>query len=88
MIIGAGGVTGVTAHKCALNDNTFSEMIIASRTKSKCDALKAEIQKRAPLSKTKIITEKVDANNTKNLIKLIKKHKPQIVLHLALPYKI
>lgn len=87
MIIGAGGVAGVTAHKCALNDNTFSEMIIASRTKSKCDALKAEIQKRAPLSKTKIITEKVDANNTKNLIKLIKKHKPQIVLHLALPYQ-
>lgn len=87
MIIGAGGVAGVTAHKCAFNDNTFSEMVIASRTKSKCDALKAEVQKRAPLSKTKIITEKVDADNTKSLIKLIKKHKPQIVLHLALPYQ-
>ena len=45
LIIGAGGVANVVAHKCAQNDDVFSDICIASRTLSKCDAIKASIKK-------------------------------------------
>ncbi len=86
MIIGAGGVAGVAAHKCCLNSEVFSELIIASRTKSKCDALKADIEARG-YSATKITTAQIDANDVPALSALIAKEKPDIVLNLALPYQ-
>ena len=43
MIIGAGGVASVAVHKCCQNPEVFEEILIASRTKSKCDALKEKL---------------------------------------------
>ena len=59
LIIGCGGVAGVTIHKCCQNGEIFEEICIASRTKSKCDAIKAKLEG----GKTKISTAQVDADN-------------------------
>ena len=84
MIIGCGGVASVAIHKCCQNSDVFTELCIASRTVSKCDALKAKLQ---PRTKTKITTAQVDANDVDALIELIRKEKPEVVLNLALPYQ-
>lgn len=83
LIIGAGGVAGVTIHKCVQNSEVFEEICIASRTKSKCDALKAELDGKG----TKITTAQVDADNVDELIALIEEVQPDIVVNLALPYQ-
>ena len=84
MIIGCGGVASVAIHKCCQNSEVFQELILASRTKSKCDAL---AQKLTKVSKTKIITEEVNADEAAQVAALIRKHKPDAVLNLALPYQ-
>ncbi len=83
LIIGCGGVASVAIHKCCQNSEVFEEIVIASRTKSKCDALKAKLG----AGKTKISTAQVDADNVDELIALIREHKPDVVLNLALPYQ-
>ena len=83
LIIGAGGVASVAAHKCVQNSEVFEEICIASRTKSKCDAIKEKLDGR----KTKITTAQVDADNVDELIALIEEVKPDIVMNLALPYQ-
>lgn len=83
LIIGAGGVASVVVHKCCQNSEVFEEICIASRTKSKCDALKAKLDG----GKTKIQTAQVDADNTEELIALINEFKPDIVINVALPYQ-
>ncbi len=83
LIIGAGGVAQVAAHKCVQNSDVFEEICIASRTKSKCDALKEKLDG----GKTKITTAQVDADNVDELIALIEEVKPDIVMNLALPYQ-
>jgi len=82
LIIGCGGVAGVTIHKCVQNYEVFKEICIASRTVSKCDAIKAQLDG----GKTKITTAKVDADNVSELIDLINSYKPDVVINLALPY--
>ena len=84
LIIGCGGVASVAIHKCVQNSDTFSEICIASRTKSKCDALKEKLE---GTTKTKITTAKVDADNVEELIALINDYKPDAVLNVALPYQ-
>ena len=84
MIIGCGGVGSVAVHKCCQNSDVFSEVVIASRTVSKCDALKAQLEGK---TKTKIKTAQVDADDTAVLTELIRKEKPDVVLNLALPYQ-
>lgn len=83
LIIGAGGVASVVIHKCYQNSEVFEEICIASRTKSKCDAIKAKLDG----GKTKITTAKVDADNVPELVALIKDYKPDIVINVALPYQ-
>ena len=83
LIIGAGGVASVAIHKCCQNSEVFEEICIASRTLSKCDALKEKLQG----GKTKIRTAQVDADNVDELIALIEDFKPDVVLNLALPYQ-
>ncbi|MDR0314960.1 MAG: saccharopine dehydrogenase family protein [Oscillospiraceae bacterium] len=83
LIIGAGGVAGVTVHKCCQNSEVFEEIMIASRTKSKCDALKEKLEG----YKTKIHTAQVDADNVSEIVKLIDLFKPDIVINLSLPYQ-
>ena len=84
LIIGAGGVAGVVIHKCCQNSDVFTEIMIASRTKSKCDAFKEKLQ---PTTKTVISTVQVDADNVEELTALIKSYQPEIVINVALPYQ-
>ncbi len=84
LIIGCGGVASVAIHKCCQNSEVFNEIMIASRTKSKCDALKEKLQDKTT---TKISTAKVDADNVDDLVELISAYKPDAVLNLALPYQ-
>ncbi len=84
LIIGAGGVASVAVHKCCQNSEVFKEICIASRTKSKCDDLKAKLE---GTTETKITTAQVDADNVDELIALIEEVKPDIVMNLALPYQ-
>ncbi len=81
IIIGAGGVGTVVAHKCAQNPEVFNEIVLASRTKSKCDAVAKAIG--AP----NITTDSVDADSVPQLVELFKKHKPDMVINVALPYQ-
>ena len=81
LIIGAGGVGTVVAHKCAQNPDVFNEIVIASRTKSKCDAVAKAI------GKSNVTTDQVDADSVPELVALLKKHKPDIVINVALPYQ-
>src|SRR5512140_1819795 len=84
LIIGAGGVGGVVAHKAAMEKQVFSDVLLASRTKSKCDAIAAEI---AELHGRKIRTAQVDADNVPELAKLLKAERPAVVINVALPYQ-
>ena len=81
LIIGAGGVGTVVAHKCAQNPDVFNEIVIASRTKAKCDAVAKAI------NKPNITTDSVDADSLAQLVALFKKHRPDIVINVALPYQ-
>ena len=84
LIIGCGGVASVAIHKCCQNSEVFEEICIASRTKSKCDALKEKLE---GTTKTKITTAQVDADDVPALVELIRKVQPDAVLNLALPYQ-
>ncbi len=81
LIIGAGGVGTVVAHKCAQNPDIFKEIVIASRTKSKCDAIAKSI------GKPNITTDSVNADSIPQIVELFKKHRPDIVINVALPYQ-
>lgn len=85
LIIGAGGVASVAIHKCCQVPEVFEEICIASRTLSKCDAIKAEVEKRG--YKTKIQTAQVDADIVSEVVAVIKNFQPDVVLNLALPYQ-
>ncbi len=80
LIIGAGGVGRVVVHKCVQNLDTFKKITLASRTLSKCEQLQKEVN-------GKIDIAKVDADNIEELVKLIQKVKPFMVLNIALPYQ-
>ena len=81
LIIGCGGVASVAIHKCCQNSEIFEEIMIASRTKSKCDKLKAKLE---GTTKTIIHTAQVDADNVKELVALMKDFHTEVVLNLAL----
>ena len=83
LIIGAGGVASVVVHKCCQNSEVFEEIMIASRTKSKCDKLKEKLDG----GKTKIRTAQVDADDVEELVALIRDFEPDIVINVALPYQ-
>jgi saccharopine dehydrogenase (NAD+, L-lysine-forming) len=80
MIIGAGGVGAVVAHKCAQVPEVFEEIVHASRTLSKCDAIAAQLPH-------PITTAQVDADNVPETVALLKKHRPDLVINVALPYQ-
>ena len=81
LIIGAGGVGRVVVHKCVQNANTFGKIILASRTKARCDEIKNE------LPDANIKTASVDADNVDELVQLIKEVDADIVINVALPYQ-
>lgn len=84
LVIGCGGVAGVAIAKCCQNSSVFTELCIASRTKSKCDAVKEKLQ---PTTSTVITTAQVDADSKEQLVQLIKTYAPDAVLNVALPYQ-
>ena len=81
LIIGAGGVATVAAHKVAQNTDVFSEIMIASRTKAKCDAIVKAI------GRPDIQTAQVDADSVEQLCELFRSFQPDLVMNLALPYQ-
>ena len=84
LIIGCGGVASVAVHKCCQNSEIFTDICIASRTISKCDKLKSELEGK---TKTNISTASLNADNVDEIVKLIESYKPDLVLNLALPYQ-
>ena len=81
LIIGAGGVGRVVAHKCVMNNHVFDRIILASRSIGRC----LEIQRELPEGALEITT--VDADNTQEVIDLINKFNPSILINVALPYQ-
>lgn len=81
LIIGAGGVGTVVAHKVAQNPDVFTDVVLASRTQSKCDAIVRSI------GNPRIKTDRVDADNVDELVQLFERHRPDIVINVALPYQ-
>lgn len=84
LIIGAGGVGAVVVHKCAQVPEVFSEIVLASRTLSKCEKIKKDVKE---IEGIDIKTAKVNADNVPELVALIKKIKPELVINVALPYQ-
>ena len=80
LIIGAGGVGQVVTHKCAQRRDIFIGITLASRTKSKCDTIAAQLG-------GSINTAQVDADNVPELVALIKQVQPKLVINVALPYQ-
>ncbi len=80
LIIGAGAVGSVVVHKCAQAPETFDEIMLASRTKAKCDAIAARLPR-------PIQTAQVDADQVSETVALIRSFKPAAVLNIALPYQ-
>jgi saccharopine dehydrogenase (NAD+, L-lysine forming) len=85
LIIGAGGVGRVVAYKCAQNREVFSEIMMASRTKKKCDAIAAAVKK--DVGGKKIQTARIDAEDVPALVELIRKFQPKMIINVALPYQ-
>lgn len=83
LVIGCGGVASVAIHKCCQLSEVFTELCIASRTQSKCDALKKELEGK---TNTKLTTAQLDADHVDEIIALINSYKPDAVLNVALPY--
>lgn len=84
IIVGAGGVGNVVAHKCAQAPEIFSEIVLASRTVSKCDAIAADIEAKQG---RKIRTAAIDADNVESTTKFLETEKPDVVINVALPYQ-
>ena len=84
LIIGAGGVGSVVAHKCAMVPEVFGEITLASRTVSKCEAIAAEVKLRTGRV---IATAKVDADNAEETAALIRKTGAKLLINVALPYQ-
>ena len=84
VIIGAGGVGSVVTHKCAMLSDIFTEIILASRTLSKCDDIAASVKERTGI---KIKTAQIDADNVPELTELLVQEQPKLVINVALPYQ-
>ena len=81
LIIGAGGVGSVVAHKVSNVPQVFTDILLASRTKSKCDAIAKAT------GGNRIRTAQVDADNLRQLVELFESFRPEVVINVALPYQ-
>lgn len=80
LIIGAGGVGGVVVHKCAQAEEVFSSIVLASRTIEKCEKIRQQVKKPIEIAQ-------VDADNTPEVVRLIRRVSPDLVINVALPYQ-
>ena len=84
LIIGAGGVGSVVVNKCAQVSEVFSEIVLASRTEEKCKKIADQVKKTTGRN---VETAQVDADNVPELVRLINRVKPKLVINVALPYQ-
>lgn len=84
LIIGAGGVGGVVAHKCAMDRHTFTDVLLASRRIASCDKLAAEIEQ---MHGRQIRTAQIDADDVAATTRLLEHERPAVVINVALPYQ-
>ena len=84
LIIGAGGVGNVVAHKCAQSPEIFSEIMLASRTETKCRQIADNVRF---TTGTNILTAQLDADQAHEIVRLIEFFKPELVINVALPYQ-
>ncbi|MCB1093198.1 MAG: saccharopine dehydrogenase NADP-binding domain-containing protein, partial [Verrucomicrobiae bacterium] len=84
LIVGAGGVGNVVAHKCAQDAETFGEIWLASRTKSRCDAIAADVK---AATGVELKTAALDADNVAETVALLREIQPEVLLNIALPYQ-
>jgi saccharopine dehydrogenase (NAD+, L-lysine forming) len=80
LIIGAGGVGAVVTHKCAQHPEVFSEIVLASRTLAKCEAIRNQVARPIEIAQ-------VDADHPREVSALIRKFSPDLVINVALPYQ-
>ena len=85
LIIGAGGVGRVVTYKCAQHPDVFSEILLASRTESKCKIIVSDVAR--DTGHQQLSTAQVDAENVPELVRLIHEFQPELVIHVALPYQ-
>ncbi len=85
LIVGAGGVGRVVAFKCAMNRDVFTEIMLASRTVSKCDTIANDIYQQ--IGGSRIQTAAIDADNVADMVDLIQSYQPDLVINVALPYQ-
>ena len=88
LIVGAGAVAHVAAHKCAQNNDVLGDICIASRKKAKCDAIIKSIQRKKSIKdkKGRIYSKQVDAMYIPEMVKLIKSTHSSIVINLGTTY--
>jgi len=84
LIVGAGGVGGVVAHKCAQVPEVFGEIVLASRTLSRCEKIQREVKE---LQGRDIRVRTVDADDVPAMVALLREEKPDLLLNVALPYQ-
>jgi saccharopine dehydrogenase (NAD+, L-lysine-forming) len=84
LIIGAGGVGNVVAHKCAQNPEVFTDIFLASRTLSRCEAIQKSVLE---LQGRMIDIRQIDADDVKATTKLMEEIKPDLLINVALPYQ-
>ncbi len=84
LVVGAGGVSHAAVHKMAMNSDIFTEITLASRTKSKCDAIAKAVKERVGVD---IATAELDAYKVEDTVKLIRETGAEILVNLALPYQ-
>ncbi len=84
VIIGAGGVGRVVAYKCAEASGIFEEIVLASRTLSKCEAIASDVKRDLGVH---VAVDTVDADQVDEVVALFTRHKPEMVIHVALPYQ-
>jgi saccharopine dehydrogenase-like NADP-dependent oxidoreductase len=84
LIIGAGGVAQVVAHKCAQNNDVLGDINIASRTRSKCDAIIASVQEKKAMKQEGVLeAHALDALDIEATKALIEKTGSQIVINVG-----
>jgi len=84
VIVGAGGVGSVVAHKCAQVPEVFSEIMLASRTLAKCEAIAASVRERTGRS---VAVRQLDADDVGQTVGLLREFRPQVLINVALPYQ-
>jgi len=84
LIVGAGGVGSVVAHKCAQNTEVFTDILLASRTISRCEKIQSEIKE---LQGRDIRIAQIDADDIARTTAFLKEEKPDVLINVALPYQ-